>query len=242
MVMAVIGLMPDSMATRQALSMAPAVRASEGARSSVAKQQRRARAGFSKMRGARFSKSWLQVPSRIIMYMPRESFASASSGLVDSWSAMMPVAAYALRLRPPTRGAWPSSRPDSVQLAALIRASVSSSAPSTPGRFIISPSPNTSPGCSAMKARMSSAVMTAPACSSGRAGTQEGIMYLMLIGARLPSSIMKRRPSNPATLQISWLSAMAVVVPRVAAMRAYSAGRMLDDSMCRWPSMKPGER
>ena len=38
------------------------------------------------------------------------------------------------------------------------------------------------------------------------------------------------------------LSAMAVVLPRVAAMRAYSAGRMFEDSMCRCPSIKPGAR
>lgn len=84
--------------------------------------------------------------------------------------------------------------------------------------------------------------MTAPACSSGSAGTHEGIMYLMETGARRPSSIIKRRPSRPETLAISWLSAMAVVVPRVAAMRAYSAGRMFEDSICKCPSIKPGAR
>ena len=45
-------------------------------------------------------------------------------------------------------------------------------------------------------------------------------MYLMEMGARRPSSIIKRRPSRPETLAISWLSAMAVVVPRVAAQSA----------------------
>ena len=96
------------------------------------------------------------------------------------------------------------------------------------------------PGSVAVKDGISAAVITAPACSSGSAGTHEGIMYLMEMGARRPSSIIKRRPSRPETLAISWLSAMAVVVPRVAAIRAYSAGRMLDDSMWRCPSIKPG--
>ncbi len=123
-----------------------------------------------------------------------------------------------------------------------MRLSVSLSAKVTPGVFIISPRPKTSPGWEAKNDCMSSALMSAPACSSGRAGTQEGIMNLMSMGARLPSSIMNSRPVRPATLQISWLSAMAVVVPWTATMRAYSDGRMLEDSMWRWPSMRPGAR
>ena len=93
MEMATTGSMPASMATRTALSIMPSARASEGARSSVARQQRLARAGFSRSMGARLARSWLQVPSRSITYMPRESLSSASSGSVDSWSAMMPAAA-----------------------------------------------------------------------------------------------------------------------------------------------------
>ena len=43
--------------------------------------------------GDRLAKSWLHVPSRSITYMPRDSLSSASSGIVDSWSAIMPAAA-----------------------------------------------------------------------------------------------------------------------------------------------------
>ena len=67
-------------------------------------------------------------------------------------------------------------------------------------------------------------------------------MNLMSSGAHEASSIMNARPSRPHTLAISWLSAMAVVVPRERAMRAYSAGRIFELSICRWPSMKPGAR
>ena len=93
MEMATTGSMPASTAMRQALSIMPMLSASDGARSSVAKQQRRARAGFPKMSGARAARSWLQVPSRSITYMPREISSSASSTPVFSWSAMMPAAA-----------------------------------------------------------------------------------------------------------------------------------------------------
>ena len=62
MEMATTGSMPASMATRQALSIMPVERASEGARSSVAKQQRRARVGFSSSIGDKLARSWLHVP------------------------------------------------------------------------------------------------------------------------------------------------------------------------------------
>ena len=78
-------------------------------------------------------------------YMPLLTFSRASSTLSHSWSVETPAAMYAFSGLPDTPGAWPSITGRTSSLA-----STSGSQPTTPGKFIISPSPN-SPQESAMR-------------------------------------------------------------------------------------------
>ncbi len=90
------------------------------------------------------------------------------------------------------------------------------------------------------KGARSSASSTAPACSKGVAGTQEGSMKRMSSGQPSAFSIMKRMPSVPSTLAISWGSATTVPVPSGTTRSLKCAGVSIELSICTCESINAG--
>ncbi|OPY40340.1 MAG: hypothetical protein A4E42_02183 [Methanoregulaceae archaeon PtaU1.Bin222] len=156
-------------------------------------------------------------PSLAKIYMPLVSFSAASSRSVLSWSLSMPAQMYALRAGPLSSGACPSIIGKSASFS-----QTPWSWPSTPGTFIISPSPIT-PSLPTNLAR-SFAVISAPPLSSGVAGTHDGNIKNRSTGSPSRSSSIYRRPSTPQTFAISCGSATTVVEPCIATTLAYSEG------------------
>ena len=223
--------MPKATASRTIALMWPSSAMCSGSRSSVQKAMRPG--PYSASSGSRACRFRAAVASRISSHMPSRSRSRPSSTVYASWSERMPAAAYALRSRPRTPGAWPST-----WWASASFASSDSLAPITPGKFIISARPITR--------RRRSSASRSPGVSSRRgdsnddAGTHDDAMKKTSSGSPSVASISQCTPSVPSTFAISCGSATTAVVPSGRTRRANASGRSFDDSRCMWASMRPG--
>ena len=101
-----------------------------------------------------------------------------------------------------------------------------------------SASPSTLGWC--LKGSRSSASSRAPEVSRWVAGTQDESCTRRSITVTAAHSRKNSSPATPSTLQISWGSQIAVVVPRGTTQRSNSSGGTSVDSQWTWLSMKPG--
>ena len=225
---------PSLIASRTIAFTPPSFIRSPGWRSSAQKQQKRLL--WSLITGSSASKLWAAEPSLIMRYIPAAKRSSASSTVTHSWSESTPAAAYPISSLPLSIGAWPSTKwwgPIIFSLSQTVLDSLS-----TPGTSISSPNPRTR--LSFRKGLNSLELRTAPASSSGVAGTQDGNINFICKGRSSEVSSMYWIPVSPPTLAISWGSATTVVVPIGTTAWANPKGVSIELSIWTWESIKPG--